>query len=1089
MVPSPHLSEAYELETDLDEELAPFWPLNVALIVLGSAILAIAFRFLDAHDPRIIYNPWTYAVATPVLLLVLSAALSQLVSRVIEKSMQLAFLLSVLAHLVLLVSAMNIVVFSRIWPDLLDSFAQQREQLKRELQANQYHRIAEVTQTGSRPDYLRYVPTQHQPTELEQAESAALQLARDERANLVSPAPEIERTANPHIAELERAYPAVQSTQSQAASLSRSRLESGLRNDRPEVSEPYPVDPLPLQLSPTELAESRAESKSATPKPPTLPNPSPQRPTRETPLARAPTTAAAPRQRAEASRLPRSIPPPQVARADTDTSLPADAEAGARPNPVASANARLNRRQYDGQPQLQPLSGASPQASQFGAESSLPERQPGPVAEIALGDTRMIPRHPTAGGLPGPPAPTSLPVAGIERLASQFPSPTELSPPETSVTRQRQNSKSIGALPKFGIGQAPQWRAPLSIAGGSLGVAPTQAERSDSPGTATLEDVASLSGAGVDLERSRMAVVTPLPGTVANVPDSQETGNGGESLAADSSPSPAELQRATSSRPQSSTASAPPGSPAWFTDQDVDTNLQPRGERTVPTEEELSLVAGSQISRSPPASGGPTAPQIDMPETPVSPAEPAGTPQLDQPFTDVQRARRSTRSPSRQPRLEIDAPVGSGGLNPLLARVGPLLARPGPEATEPEPFDLDVGRFKHPRAGGPLAAGHRAHVPKPAFQQRLERLQDRVPADETTVEPQTELAIERGLEFLARTQRDDGSWRLQDFDTEVLVRSDTAATGMSLLAFQGAGYTHKQFKYADTVGRGLQFLIRNQKTDGDLYIPQDPASDQNAWLYSHAIAALALTEAYGMTQDAALRSAAQNCIDFVVTSQDPGRGGWRYRPGLGSDTSVSGWYMMALKSAQLAGLDVPTSSFRRLNAYLESSQVPNSPHLYRYNPFAADTPQQRHGLQPTPVMTSVGLLMRLYLGWHRQQPEMIDGTDYLLQYPPRHGTSSRSFRDTYYWYYATQVLFHMGGRQWEQWHDQLYPLLIEHQVTQGEFAGSWDPISPTPDLWARYGGRLYVTAMNLLSLEVSYRHLPLYDAHASSVTVSDLTPR
>jgi hypothetical protein len=72
----------------------------------------------------------------------------------------------------------------------------------------------------------------------------------------------------------------------------------------------------------------------------------------------------------------------------------------------------------------------------------------------------------------------------------------------------------------------------------------------------------------------------------------------------------------------------------------------------------------------------------------------------------------------------------------------------------------------------------------------------------------------------------------------------------------------------------------------------------------------------------------------------------------------------------------------------------------------------------------------------------------------------------------------MRGKHWQAWHDRLYPLLVNDQIVEGEFAGSWHPVVPTPDLWARFGGRLYVTTMNLLSLEVSYRHLPLYDSTA-----------
>ncbi len=106
---------------------------------------------------------------------------------------------------------------------------------------------------------------------------------------------------------------------------------------------------------------------------------------------------------------------------------------------------------------------------------------------------------------------------------------------------------------------------------------------------------------------------------------------------------------------------------------------------------------------------------------------------------------------------------------------------------------------------------------------------------------------------------------------------------------------------------------------------------------------------------------------------------------------------------------------------------------------------------------------------------MVLGAQYLLQYPPSVGTNSNPQRDTYYWYYATQVMFHMGGQYWNAWNQRLHPLLIGSQIREGDLAGSWDPFKPVPDEWAAFAGRLYVTTMNLLSLEVTYRHLPLYE--------------
>ena len=394
--------------------------------------------------------------------------------------------------------------------------------------------------------------------------------------------------------------------------------------------------------------------------------------------------------------------------------------------------------------------------------------------------------------------------------------------------------------------------------------------------------------------------------------------------------------------------------------------------------------------------------------------------------------------------------------------------------------DFAPERLTRPELAGPKIAASSVPIPTPAFSQRLKRIQEReseAASELGPLGPQTELAIERGLQFLAKHQRADGSWNLGDFGQPVRMQSNTAATALALLTFQGAGYTHRQFKYESVCKGALTSLIENQKANGDLYQKADSVSDANAWLYSHAIASLALCEAYGMTQDETIRSSAQRAIDFLVASQDPIGGGWRYAPRIGSDTSVTGWVMMAFKSAELSGLTVRKEVYVGIQKWLDNSQDKEAAYLYRYN-WQANTPTTQHGRVPTPVMTSVGLLMRLYTGWRRDNQNMQKGMRWLLGRLPTEGTIRAPARDTYYWYYATQVMFHAGGDTWRKWYGTLYPMLIQSQQVSGEYAGSWDPGGAIPDAWGEFGGRLYVTTLNLLSLEVYYRHLPLYEATA-----------
>jgi hypothetical protein len=431
--------------------------------------------------------------------------------------------------------------------------------------------------------------------------------------------------------------------------------------------------------------------------------------------------------------------------------------------------------------------------------------------------------------------------------------------------------------------------------------------------------------------------------------------------------------------------------------------------------------------------------------------------------------------------VSVAAPEGPGGLaDAPTPDVGLANRRGQPDA---EVVHFREARFMRREVGGAPAVNLAAIAPAEAFAQRL---RPRNPGDQTGGSgppPLTEEAIELGLAFLAKHQSPDGSWSFGNFgrgqpgyeNETAALESDTAATGLALLAFQGGGYTHRQGKYKDVVRMGLESLLRKQTQEGDLYARTGGPSDAAMWLYSHGVASLALCEAYGMTQDPELKEPTQKALDFIVAGQHKSRGGWRYSPNYGSDTSVTGWMMMALKSGELAGLNVPSESFQGVEKWLDSAQKSSSDrHQYVYNPLAPDTAQQRHGRRPNPTMSSVGLLLRFYTGWRRDNPHLVAGAEYLLSNPPAVGTRREPQRDAYYWYYATQVLFHMGGDYWKAWNDQLHPMLIESQEKTGPLAGSWDARNPVPDRWGPHCGRLYVTTLNLLSLEVYYRHLPLY---------------
>lgn len=422
----------------------------------------------------------------------------------------------------------------------------------------------------------------------------------------------------------------------------------------------------------------------------------------------------------------------------------------------------------------------------------------------------------------------------------------------------------------------------------------------------------------------------------------------------------------------------------------------------------------------------------------------------------------------------VRAPSDAGGLAAEASLdVGLPSRRARPES---DVIHLDAGRMILERSGGRAAELRVQDVAVPGYRQRDRQLRQEL-ARQRGGNAGSERAVEMGLDFLARHQRVDGSWSLQTFTQPGqenaaggAMVSDTAATGLAMLAFLGAGYTHTDGKYRLVVARGLNYTLGNQRGDGDLFLPQEARSNLNVWLYSHGIAAIALSEAYGMTRDPNLKQPAQRALDFIVAAQHPTEGGWRYAPRQGSDTSVSGWQLMALKSGELSGLRVPAAAYAKVSHWLDGAQSQGDTSQYVYRPKSTRT----HQNSASRVMTAEALLMRQYLGWKRDHRLMTSGADFLMGQLPEWSSGPDWQRDSYYWYYATQVMFQMGGAHWDAWNERLRPLLVDKQVQDGPLAGSWEPLGDVPDRWGREGGRIYATAMHLLMLEVYYRHLPLY---------------
>ena len=178
-----------------------------------------------------------------------------------------------------------------------------------------------------------------------------------------------------------------------------------------------------------------------------------------------------------------------------------------------------------------------------------------------------------------------------------------------------------------------------------------------------------------------------------------------------------------------------------------------------------------------------------------------------------------------------------------------------------------------------------------------------------------------------------------------------------------------------------------------------------------------------------------------------------------SDTSVTGWVVMAFQSARMAGLTVPSPVLTKIGEYLDKATADGSNYGYQV------------GMEPSTTMTAEALLCRQYLGWRRDDPRLVAGAEQLLKYLPRYED-----RDVYYWYYGTQVMHHMDGKYWAAWNGALRDQLVNNQELSGPEKGSWDPLGAHPDKWSNLGQgmRLYTTCLSVFMLESYYRHLPIY---------------
>ena len=314
-------------------------------------------------------------------------------------------------------------------------------------------------------------------------------------------------------------------------------------------------------------------------------------------------------------------------------------------------------------------------------------------------------------------------------------------------------------------------------------------------------------------------------------------------------------------------------------------------------------------------------------------------------------------------------------------------------------------------------------------------------------EPRVSGAMPSGLKWLATQQGKDGRWEFQpELGAVPMNVSATYATGLVLVSYLGAGQNHKEGSYKQTVRNGLAFLLRRMKFErgrGDLRDGGD--------MVAHGVAALALCEAYAVTQDKELLKPARQAIAFIEHTQND-TGGWGSQPNRPDDMHVLGWQLLALRSAHMAYLPVSKESISRLSKYLDG-QTASGTHYGRY----------KRGRDAQ--ATAIGLLGRTMLGWKGEIKVLQEGREWIARSGPTPHDLERNF-------FTHQLMFQAQGQLWNDWNTKIRDQIAKRQEQDGEHRGSWHD---DDDDKAKALGRVHQTALNLMMLEVYYRHLGIYD--------------
>lgn len=310
-------------------------------------------------------------------------------------------------------------------------------------------------------------------------------------------------------------------------------------------------------------------------------------------------------------------------------------------------------------------------------------------------------------------------------------------------------------------------------------------------------------------------------------------------------------------------------------------------------------------------------------------------------------------------------------------------------------------------------------------------------------------AITRGLDYLLAAQQEDGSFKER-------FGSTTALPALAAMACLATGHVPGDAKYGKIIDRSLDYVLTHGTEEG--YFGEVGEGK----MYAHAISTLLMTEVSGMVskeRQAQIDAVLPKAIKIILDAQRIKKGkfeqgGWRYTPTTtDSDTSCSGWCLMALRSARLNGAQVPGSAIKAAVDYMHRHHVADKGCFgYQRGPNYATT------------LSGAGILCLELCGRH-EDPDSLAAARYLMSVyrsPEKDGMMQQEYK-YYGMYYASQGLFQLGGENWKEFSTWMYDTFLPLQASDGSWRGRGgeDP-------------KAYATSMIILAFAVPYRQLPVY---------------